>query len=208
MTDPTIKQPPAPVPPQPEEESFSELFSQYEKAHPRKRNEGGQAIPATVLAVSGESVIFDLGRKEEGVISLAEFTRFGESIKPGDQVQVTITGRDPEGFLKLARGRVVRTTDWGSLEKAYADKSIISGTVTGVIKGGLTVDIGVRAFMPASRSGTRDAAELEKLVGQQVRCRISKLDVADEDVVVDRRGVIEEEERASKQRRFGEVHEG
>src|SRR5690349_16202113 len=113
MTDPTIKQPHLPVPPQAEEEeSFSELFSQYEKAHPRKRAESGQGISATVLTVTGESVILDLGRKEEGVIPLVEFTRFGESIKPGDQVQVTITGRDPEGYLKLARGRVVRTTDW------------------------------------------------------------------------------------------------
>jgi small subunit ribosomal protein S1 len=208
MTDPTNKQPSASAQPAEAEESFSELFSQYEKAHPRNRNESGQGINATVVAVTGESVIFDLGRKEEGLIPLAEFSRFGESVKPGDQVQVTITGRDPEGYLKLARGRVTRTTDWGSLEKAYAEKAVISGTVTGVIKGGLTVDVGVRAFMPASRSGTRDAAELEKLVGQQIRCRISKLDVADEDVVVDRRGVMEEEERASKQRRFGEVNAG
>lgn len=205
MTDPNVKQPQPPIE---AEESFSELFAQYEKANPRRRGEPGQGIAATVVAVAGESVIFDLGRKEEGVIPLAEFTRVGENLKPGDQVQVTITGRDPEGFLTLARGRVARTTDWSSLEKAFAEKAIIAGTVSGVIKGGLTVDVGVRAFMPASRSGTRDAAELEKLVGQQIRCRISKLDVADEDVVVDRRGVIEEEERAGKARRFGEIHEG
>ena len=69
------------------------------------------------------------------------------------------------------------------------------GTVTGVIKGGFSVDVGVRAFMPASRSGVRDAAEMEKLVGQEIRCRIIKLDVTEEDVVVDRRAVAEEEER-------------
>jgi small subunit ribosomal protein S1 len=69
------------------------------------------------------------------------------------------------------------------------------GTVTGVVKGSLSVDVGVRAFLPASRSGTCDAAEMEKLVGEQIRCRITKLDVADEDVVVDRRAVAEEEER-------------
>ena len=70
--------------------------------------------------------------------------------------------------------------------------------VTAVVKGGVSVDVGVRAFMPASRSGARDAAEMEKLVGQEIRCRIIKLDVADEDVVVDRRVVLEEEERASE----------
>ena len=77
-----------------------------------------------------------------------------------------------------------------------------------MVKGGLSVDVGVRAFMPASRSGARDAAEMEKLVGQEIRCRIIKLDVADEDVVVDRRAVLEEEERAAKERRYSEVKEG
>ena len=74
-------------------------------------------------------------------------------------------------------------------------KLAVAGTVTAVVKGGLSVDVGVRAFMPASRSGTRDAAELEALVGQQINCRITKLDVTDEDVVVDRRVVLEEQAR-------------
>jgi small subunit ribosomal protein S1 len=80
--------------------------------------------------------------------------------------------------------------------------------VTAVVKGGVSVDVGVRAFMPASRSGARDAAEMEKLVGQEISCRIIKLEVADEDVVVDRRGVLEDEERASKDRRYSEIKEG
>jgi small subunit ribosomal protein S1 len=77
-----------------------------------------------------------------------------------------------------------------------------------VVKGGFSVDVGVRAFMPASRSGVRDAAEMEKLVGQEIRCRIIKLDVADEDVVVDRRALAEEEERAAKDRLYGQIKEG
>jgi small subunit ribosomal protein S1 len=80
--------------------------------------------------------------------------------------------------------------------------------VTGVVKGGFSVDVGVRAFMPASRSGARDAADMEKLVGQQIRCRIIKLDVDDEDVVVDRRAVAEEEGRSTKERRYQELKEG
>ena len=80
--------------------------------------------------------------------------------------------------------------------------------VTAVVKGGVSVDVGVRAFMPASRSGARDAAEMEKLVGQEISCRIIKLEVADEDVVVDRRAVLEEEERASKDKRYSEIKEG
>jgi small subunit ribosomal protein S1 len=84
----------------------------------------------------------------------------------------------------------------------------IVGTVTSVIKGGLSVDVGVRAFMPASRSGAHDAAEMEKRVEQEILCRIIKLDVAEEDVVVDRRAVLEEEERSAKDRRYSEMKEG
>ena len=70
------------------------------------------------------------------------------------------------------------------------------------------MDVGVRAFMPGSRSGARDAAEMERLVGQEIRCRIIKLDAAEEDVVVDRRAVAEEEERSTKERRYSEIREG
>src|SRR5215471_8475846 len=82
------------------------------------------------------------------------------------------------------------------------------GTVTEVRKGGFTVDVGVRAFMPSSRSGVREAAEMEKLVGQEIRCRIIKLDVDDEDVVVDRRAVIEEEAQQIRRNTLESLSEG
>jgi len=84
----------------------------------------------------------------------------------------------------------------------------VVGTVIEVRKGGATVDIGVRAFMPASRSGTKDAAELEKLVGTEITCRITKLDVTDEDVVVDRRVVLEEQARGLMANKFAAMQEG
>ena len=82
------------------------------------------------------------------------------------------------------------------------------GTVTGVVKGGLSVDVGVRAFMPASRSGVRDASEMEKLVGQEIQCRITKLDVGEEDLVVDRRVVMEDEAKSLKESRYATIREG
>jgi small subunit ribosomal protein S1 len=190
-----------------ESESFKEVFSAYERNQAQKPKQGGGSREATVITVSGDSVLLDIGFKTEGVLPVAAL-RAGEVLQPGDKLLVTIKGRDPEGYYQLVRGKVEQPTDWASLEKAFADKAIITGTVTGVVKGGLSVDVGVRAFLPASRSGTRDTAELEKLVGEEIRCRIIKLDAADEDVVVDRRAVFEEEERALKERRFSEVHEG
>jgi len=190
-------------------ESFGDILAQYQEGRSRKSREGGEGREGTVIAVSSDSVLIDIGLKVEGILPLAAVQRSGEAIKPGDPVVVTITGRDPEsGYYRLSRGKVTRPTDWESLEKAFEDKTTIVGTVTGVVKGGLTVDVGTRAFLPASRSGVRDAAEMEKLVGQEVRCRVTKLDVADEDVVVDCRAVAEEEERAVKARRYAEIQEG
>jgi len=187
-------------------ESFGDILSQYEQSHSHKPDEGKQGLEGTVVQVSGDQVFLDIGYKIEGIIPLADFG--GETVKPGDKMPVSIKGRDQEGYYQLSRVKVERPKDWSSLEKAFADKAAIAGVVTAVVKGGVSVDVGVRAFMPASRSGAKDAAEMEKLIGQEIRCRVIKLDVADEDVVVDRRAVLEEEERAAKERRYTEVKEG
>jgi small subunit ribosomal protein S1 len=187
-------------------ESFGSVLSQFERSHATKTAEGLRE--GTVVSVSSDSVFIDLGFKTEGVLPLSELPNDQEAVKPGDKLQVTIKGRDPGGYYLLTRSKAARPTDWAALERAFADKSTIIGTVTGVVKGGLSVDVGVRAFMPASRSGVRDSAEMEKLVEQEIRCRIIKLDAADEDVVVDRRVVAEEEEQTVKDRRYSEVKEG
>jgi len=189
-------------------ESFGTILSEYERNHSPKGTTADKGREGTVIAVSGDSVFLDVGLKTEGILPLAAFQSVGETVKPGDRLLVTIKGRDPEGYYELTRGHVERPTDWPSLEKAFADKATIAGTVTDAVKGGLSVDVGVRAFMPASRSGARDAAEMEKFVGQEIRCRITKLDVAEEDVVVDRRAVVEDEENAAKDRRYTEVKQG
>ena len=202
MSDPEI---PASQPAE-EEESFGEVFSQFEREHKRKKEPGQRQLEGTVIAVSGENVFFDIGYKTEGMLPLAAFG--ATPPKPGDKMPVSIKGRDPEGYYQLSRSKVALPTDWTALERAFNDKTPIMGTVTAVVKGGLSVDVGVRAFMPASRSGVRDAAEMEKLIGTEIRCRIIKLDTADEDVVVDCRAIAEEEERALTQRRFDELKEG
>jgi small subunit ribosomal protein S1 len=186
-------------------ESFGEILSQYQKTHVRK-TEGDKQISATVIALSDESAFFDIGYKSEGILPIAALQ--GEALKPGDKVSVTVKGRDPDGYYELSRFKVERPMDWTALEKAFAEKAAVLGTVTAVVKGGFSVDVGVRAFMPASRSGVRDTAEMENLVGQEIRCRIIKLDVADEDVVVDRRAVAEEEERSAKDRVYSQIKEG
>ncbi len=185
-------------------DSFGDILTQFERDHSTKKMEGSRE--GTVVSVSADSVVLDVGLKTEGILSLAELR--GESVNPGDKLNVTVKGRDPAGYYQLTRGKISRPTDWAAFEKAFNEKATILGTVTGVVKGGLSVDVGVRAFMPASRSGARDAAGMAKLVEQEIQCRITKLDVAEEDIVVDRRVVLEEGEHAAKGQRYSELKEG
>ena len=157
-----------------ETESFGDLLKQYEKEHRRPKDESRQ-LEGTVIKVSDDTVYVDIGYKSEGILPTAAL--HGQAVKPGDKLLVSVKGRDPEGYYELSRTKVSVPKDWSALEKAFNEKSTIMGTVTGAIKGGVTVDIGVRAFMPAARSATKDAAEREKRGGSDIKCRIIKIDV-------------------------------
>jgi small subunit ribosomal protein S1 len=194
--------------------SFADVLREFESTHTHRTEvktgtqAGAKQLEGTVVSLSAEQVFVDVGYKMEGVLSRSSFPDNAAGVKAGDRFPVSITGRTEDGYYQLSRQRVAQPRDWSALETAFAEKLAVAGTVTAVVKGGLTVDIGVRAFMPASRSGTRDAAEMEALVGQQIQCRITKLDVADEDVVVDRRVVVEEQARAALESRRAALEEG
>ncbi len=200
-------EPPAEDPAEPQE-NFADILKQFEKSHTHKPASGVKQIEGTIVSLSAEQAFVDIGYKTEGVLPRSAFSNNAEGVKPGDKVLVSVKGRNEEHYYELTRFKVSQPRDWSALEEAFAQKAAVVGTVTAVIKGGLTVDIGVRAFMPASRSGTRDAAELEKMVGTEITCRITKLDVTDEDVVVDRRVVLEEQARASQEGRFSAMQPG
>jgi small subunit ribosomal protein S1 len=190
--------------------TFGDILSQFEQSHASPAEGRGEGRAGTVITVSGDSVLVDIGMKIEGILPASEFRdKDGKvDIHPGDQLRVGITGRNEEGYYRLSKLKVQRPKDWAGLEKAFQEKRTIAGVVSAVVKGGLSVDIGVRAFMPASRSGAKDAAEMEKLVGQEITCKIIKVDVADEDVVVDRRAVLEEIEAQAREQRLADLKEG
>ena len=189
-------------------EDFGALLKEFERSHTHKPASGQRQLEGTVVSLDAEQVFLDIGYKTEGVLPRAAFERNAEGVKPGDVFPVSVKGRNEEGYYELSRFKVAQPRDWSALEAAFAEKLPVVGTVTAVVKGGVSVDIGVRAFMPASRSGTRDAAELEKLVGTEITCRITKLDVTDEDVVVDRRVVLEEQARGLVEGRRAAMKEG
>lgn len=181
--------------------SFGDILSEFEQAH---HADAGETVEGTVVSVTSDGAFVDIGRKMDGLLPPAS----AENLKPGYKVIVSVRGRDDSGTYLLSTIKVEVPKDWSALESAFAEKKTISGTVLEVVKGGLRVDVGVRAFMPASRSGTRDQAELAQLVGQQIECRITKLDTANEDVVVDRRVILEELQKKAKAEAFDRLEEG
>jgi small subunit ribosomal protein S1 len=191
------------------ESSFGDILNQFEQTHSHE-SAGEQGREATVVAVNDEMVFFDIGQKTEGVMPVAALRdeKGPIPVKPGDVIHVGVKGRNPEGYYELSLIRIERPKDWSALQKAFDGKLTISGVITGVIKGGLSVDIGVRAFMPASRSGARDVPEMQTLIGQEIGCRIIKLDTQNEDVVVDRRVVLEEERAKAKEEKLSALQAG
>src|SRR5438270_2822900 len=190
-----------------EDSSFAELLSNFEQQHADGGN--GETVTGTIVSVGPEVILVDVGRKIEGSLSIERWRETEErDPERGVSVVVSIGPRNEEGYYELSTIKVERPKDWTSLQTAFNEKRIIAGTVAEQIKGGFRVDIGVRAFMPASRSGVREADDMPKLVGQEIRCRITKLDTEKEDVVVDRRGVIEEEEAQRREQVFSGLQEG
>ncbi len=204
MPNPVVSRDPEAIGTAPDS-SFGDILSQFEQAHAPSGEADNSGREGTVIAVAGDSVLVDIGLKIEGVLPVSEFP---EGVHPGDKLRVGINGRNEEGYYRLSKLKVQRPKDWAGLDKAFQEKRSIAGVVTSAVKGGLSVDVGVRAFMPASRSGAKDAAEMEKLIGQEITVRIIKLDVADEDVVVDRRAVLEEEEAKAREQRLHDLKEG
>lgn len=188
-----------------QDNSFADILSQFENEH-RGESGRGERVQGTVIAVNADSIFVNIGRKIEGVIPAAKL--HDVPVQPGDLITVNVGPRNEEGYYDLSTIKIERPKDWSGIELAFAEHRIIGGVVTEAVKGGLRVDVGVRAFLPASRSGAKDAAEMEKLIGQEIQCRITKLDTEAEDVVVDRRVVLEEEEKKSRESAFEGLREG
>jgi small subunit ribosomal protein S1 len=189
-----------------EESSFADILSNFEREHSERP---GETLTATIVSIGPETILLNIGRKTEGSLTLAKWKETQhEEPKVGATLPVTVGGRDEEGFYQLSTNKVDRPKDWSGLQSAFDEKRTIAGVVVEQVKGGFRVDVGMRAFMPASRSGVREADDMQKLVGQEIQCRITKLDTEKEDIVVDRRVIVEEEQAVLRQKAFAELKEG
>ena len=189
-------------------ESFAELF----EASQVLDVERGAVISGTVVAIDSDWITVDTGLKSEGIVARSEFlNEQGElEVAVGDQVQVVVDAVDNGmGQTLLSREKAKRAETWNVLEKLYENNEIVTGLISGKVKGGFTVDIGsVRAFLPGSLVDTRPVRDTAHLEGKELEFKIIKLDQKRNNVVVSRRAVMESENSAEREALLSNLEEG
>tara|TARA_B100000949_G_scaffold219059_1_gene217952 strand:- start:76 stop:1926 length:1851 start_codon:yes stop_codon:yes gene_type:complete len=154
----------------------------------------GEVVKGRVLEVSRDEVVVDIGYKSEGVMRAAEFAdKDGNvSIAPGDEVEVLLERcEDKEGNVVVSREKAEKMKVWGKIEDAYRSDELITGLVVDRVKGGLAVNIGVRAFLPGSQVDIRPMRNLESMVNEEIQVKVIKLNKRRANVVVSRKVVLE-----------------
>ena len=171
----------------------------------------GDVVKGTVVSISDDNVVVDIGYKSEGIIPRSEFAdREGRlSIKEGDEVDVLVERFDEMmGDIKLSRERAARMRVWEVLETAYKEGDQVRGRVIERVKGGLSVDIGVRAFLPGSLVDLRPTRRLEDYIGEEIEARIINFDRRRANVVLSRKAILEEHLSSQKAETLTNLEEG
>ena len=191
-------------------ESFAELFEASQAQAPSV--ERGAVISGEVVAIDNDWITVDTGLKSEGIVERSEFlNEDGElEVAVGDQVQVVVDAVDNGmGQTVLSREKAKRAETWNKLEEQFNNDEIVTGVISGKVKGGFTVDIGsVRAFLPGSLVDTRPVRDTTHLEGKPLEFKVIKLDQKRNNVVVSRRAVMEAENSAEREELLNSLHEG
>jgi len=192
-TLPESEEPQVAQEPQAQEEDFKTLLAAYE-GRTQSFSEG-EVIKGKVIALSGGGVIIDVGFKSEGIVPLEQFTNEAgqPGIQIGDEVDVFLEQtEDSHGHVVLSREKAERMKVWDEIECAYREGRVVKGRVIERIKGGLAVDIGVRAFLPGSQIDLRPVRNLDSLRGVEFEMRVIKVNKKRGNIVLSRKAVLEE----------------
>jgi small subunit ribosomal protein S1 len=202
-------------------EAMNQLIEQYptpgekpakgKTPPPKQKKVENEVVEGKVVTLNDLGVVVDIGGKKEGLIPASEFAEDALTVpplSPGQTVEVEKLGEEKDGYALLSYQRPLRRATWKKIEAAFRNKETIEGTVTDLIKGGLVVDIGVRAFLPASQVDIRPQANLESWKGQKISCRVLKLNRKRGNVVVSRRAILEEEQVAQRKQMMESLTEG
>ena len=181
------------------EKYFSESLHQFKE---------GQVIQGTVIELAKGMATIDVGFKSEGNIHLHEFPNNGQDLSVGDEVEVFLErSEDNEGNVVLSKEKANKIKLWNELVIKYEAEEIIEGTVIAKAKGGLTVDIGLKAFLPGSQIDLRPIRNLEKLIGEVFQMRIIKMNKKRGNIVLSRRALLEEKRLHSRSETLQQLEE-
>jgi len=190
-----------------EEMSFADLFEMDENSAVSKV---GDVIKGTIVGIVEDHVLVDIGDKAESYIPLSEFRTEGEEqdIKIGDTFEVFVEKRKEEGGLLLSREKAIGIKVWEEIAKIQADDGTIDGKVENRVKGGMSVDIGVPAFLPYSQIDLRPVKDLDALIGQTFPFKILKFNRKRNNVVISRRAILEKDREKMRAEMRTSLEEG
>ncbi|MEQ8982823.1 MAG: S1 RNA-binding domain-containing protein, partial [Deltaproteobacteria bacterium] len=190
--------------------SFGDLLEQSLREDETRE---GDIVKGTVVALRKDQAIIDFGFKSEGVVDLKEFpkTEDGDTtVKVGDVINVFIESKreNADGLCVLSKEKADRMRIWDDIAKAYEEESTIEGTIIARVKGGLQVDIGVKAFLPGSQVDLRPIRNLDKLINEKFRFKVIKFNKRRNNIVLSRRLVLEQEREKQKAETLEKLTEG
>lgn len=187
------------------EMSFAQMFEESLKVA-----EVGEVVPGTVIGITSDYVVVDIGDKSESEIHRSEFRNENGDfdVKVGDSIDVFVEKREAEGGLKLSREKAIGIKVWEDIAKIQESDGTISGRIDNRVKGGLSVDIGVPAFLPYSQIDLRPVKDLDSLIGQTFDFKVLKYNRKRNNVVISRRAILEEERKKLREEMQSNLVEG
>ena len=171
--------------------------------------EEGEVVRGRVVEVRDSEVLVDIGYKSEGTIAIEEFRHAGTLPKVGEEIEVYLESKeDSEGLIVLSKDKADKIKVWDAISKSHDSGTPVEGKVVAVVKGGLSVDVGVRAFLPGSQVDLRPVKNLASMLGQIIRAKVIKLNRRRGNVVLSRRAVLEEEREEKRKHTLSVLSEG
>jgi len=192
----------------PDFEDFEKLLEEYEAKVGAKE---GEIVTGTVIAVSKDYVTVDIGYKSEGQIPIEEFISSGEplELKAGDTIDVYLESQENEhGQVELSKEKADKLKIWDEINEAVERNELVEGVITGRVKGGLTVDIGVKAFLPGSQVDLRPVRNLEKYINETYEFKVIKFNKRRGNIVLSRRALLEAEREELKSKTLQKLEVG
>jgi len=195
---------------QPAQEAEEDFGTLLQQSIDQKKVEVGEVVHGTVIAIGPNSVTVDIGYKSEGEVPLVEFRQPDGTypVKVGDAIRVYFDGaEDEEGLVQLSKEKADQLVIWDDLQDAFNKESVVEGRIMQRVKGGLSVDIGVPAFLPGSQVDLRPVRNLDDLIGHRFKFKILKFNKKRGNIVLSRRVLLEKEREQLRQETLKHLEE-